>query len=521
MGKSGQKKHSEFSGVFGLEMIPWIVSAAKPTDKPAGKKNSENKSPSSIAKIVVLGEQKTPEQHFGDLGILYSEWISERFINRRNEPLMISSELGPVWYIVPTTKGSPEKDLGQFIPNSYSRFRDSTALATNGVLDYQSKSLVMEFVGCTAEERAGALAGIEIGMYRFRNVRQGGIIPTSFVCYGASPEEIESSGRLGLAVNLARHLVNTPPADLNPDTFTTTAKQLFADDVNTTVTVVKGDALEKDGSGLLRAVGRAAEEGPALVRISYRPEHAGKKKPIAFVGKGITFDSGGLDLKDAAGMRLMKKDMGGAGSVLGLAWWVVNQKINRPCDFYLALAENAVDKKSFHPGDIIKSRAGLTVEIDNTDAEGRLVLADALDFALGQEEKPEQIINLATLTGAMRIALGTRISGMFSNNDLLAANILGSAKQAGEPAWRMPLFDEYFAHLKSTAADFANSGPVRFGGAIAAALFLQKFVKDVPWAHLDIYCWTDAGAGGCQEAGGNGQCVQTLSRYLLNDEMVK
>ena len=507
MGKNSHKKHQPTGDVFGLETTPWIVSASRQAKKDKG----------SVAKIVVLGEQKTPEFHFKDLGIEFAGWIKEHFSTRRNEPLMLTSEQGPVWYIAPSTEQLSVKDLGQFSVNSYSRFRDSTSLATIGVFDYQLPSLVIEFIACSAEERAGALTGLEMGMYRFKTVRQSGKMPTSLHCLGASAEEIDASGRLGLAINMARHLVNLPPNDLNPDSFANLAKDLFVDEKQVTVIVLKGEALEKERANLLDAVGRAAESGPAIVHISYRPEKS-KKKPLAFVGKGITFDSGGLDIKDAASMRMMKKDMGGAGTTIALAWWVNAQKIGRPCDFYLALAENAIDKKSFRPGDIVTSRAGMTVEIDNTDAEGRLVLADVIDYALEQKDPPERLINLATLTGAMRIALGTRISGMFANNDEFAAELLTSARQVGEPAWRMPLYDDYFSHLKSTVADFANSGPNRFGGAITAALFLQKFVKDVQWAHFDIYCWTDLGIGGCQEMGGNGQCVQTISRFLLNDE---
>jgi leucyl aminopeptidase len=507
MGKHSHKKHQPSGDVFGLETTPWIVSASRQAKKDKG----------AFAKIVILGEEKTPEFHFKDLGIEFSDWIKERFSNKRNEPLMLTTEQGPVWYVAPSTEQVAVKDLGQFSVNSYSRFRDTTSLTTVGVFDYQLTTLVVEFISCSEDERAGALTGLEMGMYRFRTVRQAGKMPTSLQCLGVSEEEIEASGRLGLAVNMARHLVNLPPFDLNPETFSDLAKDLFSDEKHVTVTVLKGDALEKERANLLTAVGRGAEAGPAIVHISYRPEKS-KKKPLAFVGKGVTFDSGGLDIKDAASMRMMKKDMGGAGTTLALAWWVNAQQIGRPCDFYLALAENAIDKKSFHPGDIFKSRAGMTVEIDNTDAEGRLVMADVIDYALEQEETPERLINLATLTGAMRIALGTRISGMFANHDEFAAELLSSARQVGEPAWRMPLYDDYFSHLKSTVADFANSGPNRFGGAITAALFLQKFVKDVPWAHFDIYCWTDAGIGGCQEVGGNGQCVQTISRYLLNDE---
>lgn len=519
MVKVTQKKKSGGNSVFGLELTPWIVrTLTAAQSKSDGKKGSGSDKKASIAKIVVLGEQQSPEQHFRDLGIPFTEWMRDRFNTRRNEPLLMTSEFGPVWYVAPSTSvnGAALKDNGQFVPVSFGRFRDCIATAVTGVLDYQTSALSVEFIACTDDEKTGALTGLEIAVYRYKIVRQGGKLPTSLSVHGATEHDVKAAGQLGLAVNIGRHLVNLPPCDLNPSTFASLAKDVFAGIKGVSVAIVKGDALDKERAGLLSAVGRAGEEGPAIVHISWRPEKSGRKKPLAFVGKGITFDSGGLDIKDAASMRMMKKDMGGAGTTFALAWWVIATQLGRPCDFYLALAENAVDKKSFHPGDILKSRAGFTVEIDNTDAEGRLVLADVIDYALDEARgpKPEHLINLATLTGAMRIALGTRISGMFANDDDLAARLLTHAREVGEPAWRMPLYDEYFGQLKSTVADFANSGPNRFGGAISAALFLQRFVKDVSWAHFDIYCWTDPGIGGCQEVGGNGQCVQTLSRFL-------
>jgi len=267
--------------------------------------------------------------------------------------------------------------------------------------------------------------------------------------------------------------------------------------------------------GLLLGVGQGAENAPCLVHIKYRPSKKTKQKPVAFVGKGITFDTGGLDIKPSAGMRLMKKDMGGAAAVAALAKWVDESAYPKPCDFYLALAENSVDGKSMRPGDVLTARNGLRIEIDNTDAEGRLVLADAIDVALTQKaaDQPELLINVATLTGAIKVALGADVAGLFSNQDELAEDLQAAAHLAGDWVWRMPLVEKYASSLSSNFADCKNSSE-GFGGAITAALFLQKFVRGCPWAHLDIYAWTDKGQGPLSAGMANGQAVQLLIQYL-------
>jgi leucyl aminopeptidase len=251
------------------------------------------------------------------------------------------------------------------------------------------------------------------------------------------------------------------------------------------------------------------------VHLRYRPAKKSKRKPLAFVGKGITFDTGGLDIKPSSGMRLMKKDMGGAASVIATALWVAESAYEHPCDFYLALAENAVDAEAFRPSDVFTARNGLRVEIDNTDAEGRLVLADGLDVAVTQKgaDEPECVIDVATLTGAIKVGLGAEIAGLFSNDDELANALTRAGHRAGDLNWRMPLYDKYFASLSSPFADFKNSGE-GFGGAITAALFLQKFVRAKKWAHLDVCAWTDKAQGALQATGGSGQPVQCLIEFL-------
>ncbi|MGZ3690904.1 MAG: leucyl aminopeptidase family protein, partial [Pseudobdellovibrio sp.] len=313
-----------------------------------------------------------------------------------------------------------------------------------------------------------------------------------------------------------RHLVNLPPNDINPATI----EALIKKDLQFNAAAVKIDVwdakkLDQENMHLHLAVGKGSDTPPRMVHIKYRPKKKSSKKPIAFVGKGITFDTGGLDIKPSAGMRLMKKDMGGAAAVIGLAYWAIQSKYDRACDFYLALAENSVDAKSMRPSDVYKSRAGFLVEIDNTDAEGRLVLADVMDVAAKQAgaDAPEYLIDLATLTGAIKVALGADVAGLFSNDDKLATQLQNAGQATGEPNWRMPLVQKYFSSMSSNFADFKNSGE-GFGGAITAALFLEKFCNGVKWAHLDIYSWTDKVQGPFAAAGASGQPVQSLIHWL-------
>jgi leucyl aminopeptidase len=386
--------------------------------------------------------------------------------------------------------------------------------------------------------REGFLIGLELGCYRFKGVFQGPR-PALPKLINVMSDHLElpvnaKQQKVGVAVNLARHLVNLPPNLLNPESYADIITRLFSSNPHVSIEVWTGERLKKERCHLLREVGAASQYLPALVHIRYRPQskphgssqsskdHGHRKgtegnepdHPIVFVGKGITFDSGGLDIKDGASMRIMKKDMGGSASALAIAWWVQETSLPVACDFYLALAENAIGSKAFRPGDVVLSRSGVSVEIDNTDAEGRLVMADAIDVALEQNPHLKFLVNLSTLTGAMRVALGTRIAGYFTNQNSLVPKFEESAQKRGELVWRMPLHGEYRGHLKSSFADIANSGPQRFGGAISAAMFLHRFAGRVPWVHVDHYSWTDGPAAGCLEPGGTGQMVQLFADLL-------
>jgi leucyl aminopeptidase len=385
----------------------------------------------------------------------------------------------------------------------------------------QVKQVKVEFYGTSEAQELGTLVGFNLASYNYRQFVDGKQLfdlPQVVLNKKSgtlSKALIKEASARSAAVNLARHLVNLPPNELNPSTFSSLATKQLGLSSAFKMNVWDVKKLAQEGMGLHISVGQGAENGPCMVHLKYRPAKKSKLKPIAFVGKGITFDTGGLDLKPSSAMRLMKKDMGGAATVLALALWASESQYQGPLDFYLALAENAVDGKSFRPGDVVTARNGLKVEIDNTDAEGRLVLADVLDVACTQKgmDVPEAVIDVATLTGAIKVGLGADIAGLFANDDELAKSLTFAGQRAGDLNWRMPLFDKYWGEMSSSFADFKNSGG-GFGGAITAALFLQKFIGTHKWAHLDIYAWTDKPNGALLSSGGSGQAVQCLIEFL-------
>ena len=385
----------------------------------------------------------------------------------------------------------------------------------------KKSSVKIHFENLSEEALKGALVGIEMGGYDYVDTFALPELSFNYSGQELKKEEVKSIAKearlMGEGVNLARELVNTPPGFKTPGVYSKALVQLFKDIPHVKVQVWNEAKLKKEKMGLILGVGAGAHEKPCLVHIKYRPKgkSSSSQAPVAFVGKGITFDSGGLDLKPSSGMRNMKKDMGGSACMVGVAYWLVHHKLNIPCDFYLPLAENAVDALSFRPGDVLHARSGKTIEIHNTDAEGRLVLGDALDVAVTQKgkEKPRFVIDAATLTGAIKVGLGSHIGGLFSNHDLLAASLEKASQRAGDPLWRMPLDQSLRAKMKSHVADMTNAVD-GFGGAISAALFLESFVGGLPWAHMDLYAWTDGSKGAYSKAGANGQGVQTLGSFL-------
>ena len=299
------------------------------------------------------------------------------------------------------------------------------------------------------------------------------------------------------ATALVRDLVDTPASDLGPAELEAAVRAL-GDESGATVEVTHGDKLDT-GFPMIAAVGRGAtrDRAPRLIELTWG---RATDPRLAIIGKGVCFDSGGLDIKPASGMRLMKKDMGGAAHALALAQLIIARRLPVRVHLLIPAVENSVSAAAFRPGDVIGSRRGLKVEIDNTDAEGRLVLGDALTRA--GEESPELIIDFATLTGAARIALGPDLPALFVNDDALAGQLLAAANDSADPLWRMPLWDDYDDMLKSSLADLANSADSPMGGALTAALFLRRFVPEgVEWAHLDTFAWRASSRPGRPKGG--------------------
>lgn len=302
--------------------------------------------------------------------------------------------------------------------------------------------------------------------------------------------------RLVRGIALARDLINTPAEDMGPPELAAAAEAVAGRN-KARCRVIIGDNLLKENYPTIHAVGRAAAKAPCLIDFVWGDEAAPK---VTLVGKGVCFDTGGLDLKPAGGMRLMKKDMGGAATLLGLASTIMEAEFPVRLRVLLPAVENAVSANAFRPLDIIKTRKGMTVEVGNTDAEGRLILCDALHEACS--EKPAMLIDMATLTGAARTALGPELPALFANDDKLADDLLSAASAESDPMWRLPLWRPYRQMIVSPIADLNNVSESAFAGAITAALYLDAFVTPgTPWAHIDTYAWNQKGRPGRPEGG--------------------
>ena len=340
-----------------------------------------------------------------------------------------------------------------------------------------------------------ALHGWLMAQHRFDRYRREATPAGTKVLLVPDAVVIAPAVALAEATALVRDLVDTPAGDMDPaalaDAIRVEGRQFGAD-----VAVIEGEALAS-GFPAVHAVGRAASVGPRLVDLTWGdPAHP----RVTLVGKGVTFDSGGLDIKPASGMRLMKKDMGGAAVALGVARLVMGARLPVRLRLIVPAVENAIAGNAFRPGDVLRTRAGVTVEIGNTDAEGRLILCDALTYA--QEDAPDLLLDFATLTGAARVALGPDLPALYSHDDSLAADLLAAGAAAGDPLWRMPLWAPYKEMIRSSIADIDNSGEGGFAGSITAALFLDRFVAaDQAWAHLDLFAWQPAAKPGRPKGG--------------------
>ena len=373
--------------------------------------------------------------------------------------------------------------------------------------------------GASYCERAAA-EGIVLGAYRFTKFLTGERMPkaqidrATIVVPGKPTKEAKAAvlvgNQVGEAISLARDLINEPSNELFPAVLADRAVEICASH-RLEVTVLDKPALEKKGMRLILAVGGGSAHEPRLVHMVYKPP-GGAKRKLAFVGKGLTFDSGGLCIKPAQGMEEMKGDMGGAATVIALMAALAATKPEVEVHGLIGIAENMPDGAAYRPGDVFASYEGKTVEVINTDAEGRLVLADALAYA--NELKPDVLVDVATLTGACVVALGPTVSGFFTNRDELAVRFRAAARSAGEAMWQLPLVEDLREGLKSDWADIKHVAD-RWGGAITAALFLREFVGETPWVHVDVAGPSMAAKPyGVYAKGGTGHGVLTFLKLI-------
>ncbi|MGN7726775.1 leucyl aminopeptidase family protein [Luteimonas sp. 22616] len=346
--------------------------------------------------------------------------------------------------------------------------------------------------------------GWGLGAYRFTRYRDATRVPAQLV-----PGEIDPEVADVLAACLrVRDLVNTPTQDMGPQELEDIAREV-AQVHGATFESIVGDALLEQNFPSIHAVGRASHRAPRLIRLDWGDD---ANEHVVLVGKGVCFDTGGLDIKGADGMRNMKKDMGGAAHALALAELVMARKLPLRLTLLIPAVENAIGPDAFRPGEVVATRKGVSVEIDNTDAEGRVILADAL--ALAGELEPALLVDFATLTGAARIALGPDLPALYSNDDAVADAWLAAARRVRDPMWRMPLWRPYLRYLTSHVADLANGSSTRMAGSITAALYLERFVPAAQkWAHVDVYAWNDNDRPG-RPAGGEAQGLRAAYEML-------
>ncbi|MDT9001985.1 leucyl aminopeptidase family protein [Paucibacter sp. APW11] len=346
----------------------------------------------------------------------------------------------------------------------------------------------------------------ELGAYQFDVYKRESRTPAELVL----PPGVDGERGLALATAICatRDLVNTPAEHMGPEELAT-AVQLIAKQHGAKFKQIVGDALLKQNFPAIHAVGRASHRAPRLIELNWG---RAKDPLISLVGKGVCFDTGGLDLKSAEGMRQMKKDMGGAANAIGLASLIMTLKLPVRLQLLIPAVENAVAGNAYRPGDVIKTRKGLQIEIGNTDAEGRVVLSDALAYAA--EHKPELVIDLATLTGAARVALGGQLPALFAKHMDTARELVDLGLKLDDPLWHMPLWAPYQEGIASSIGDIVNTGRNALAGAINAALFLEYFLPlQQDWLHIDLFAWNDVARAG-RPVGGEAQTLRTLLAYL-------
>ncbi len=354
-----------------------------------------------------------------------------------------------------------------------------------------------------ADARRALQLGWGLGLYRFSRYKQ----PPANGSRLAGDFDAETFDLLAACVRV-RDLINTPTEHMGPDELEAAARTI-AQAHGAQISVVAGDALLAQDYPAIHAVGRASHRAPRIIELSWGDA---AHPHVVLCGKGVCFDTGGLDLKAAAGMRNMKKDMGGAAHALALTELIMARKLKLRLTLLVAAVENAVGPNAFRPGEVIATRKGVSVEIDNTDAEGRLVLCDALTRAC--ELSPDLLLDFATLTGAARVALGPDLPALYANDEALANDWLTAGQSVRDPLWRMPLWRPYLRYLTSGIADLANASNTTMAGSVTAALYLERFVADgVHWAHVDVYGWNDSDRPG-KPAGGEAQGLRAAYAML-------
>jgi leucyl aminopeptidase len=355
-----------------------------------------------------------------------------------------------------------------------------------------------------ADVRRALHLGWGIGAYRYTRFRAAPRPPARLVLDAIDDETLA----LIAACERVRELVNTPTEHMGPEQLEQVVRGI-AHRHGATIDVVCGDELLARNFPAIHAVGRASHRAPRLIALHWGEASA---PHVAIVGKGVCFDTGGLNIKVGEGMRNMKKDMGGAAHAIALAELIMARRLPLRITLLVPAVENAIGPESYRPGEVIATRKGIHVEIDNTDAEGRVVLCDALTYA--SEQSPQLLLDFATLTGAARTALGPDLPALYANDDAVATQWLDAGMRTRDPVWRMPLWRPYLRYLTSNVADIANSGPSKMAGSITAALYLECFVPaSLPWAHLDVYAWNDSDRPG-KPAGGEAQGLRAVYAML-------
>jgi len=415
-------------------------------------------------------------------------------------------------YLLPTYGNAPYRKVlvigfgkkEEFCPN---KLREAIAKAIKKAMQMEAKEVAFALSGVDFDYSEQLAMGAFIADYKFdkyKSEKKDKHIKEVYI--QADETKVKKAEKIAAAMTFARNLANEPAQFATPGELAN-----IAQDFNLETKIYDREECEKMGMGAFLAVGQGSINEPKFIHMKYTCDNP--KKRIAIIGKGICFDSGGLDIKPASSMLTMKDDMSGAACVLGVM--SIIKEFNPQVEVHgiIAACENMPSGKAYKPGDILTAKNGKTIEVDNTDAEGRLTLADALCYAC--ELGVDEVIDIATLTGACMVALGTQAAGIMGNDETFVHNLIDTAKRSGEKFWELPLWEEYFDSLKSDVADMKNSG-ARWGGASAAGVFLQKFVKDVKWAHIDI-----AGTAFLDKpqkefiSGATGAGVRTLLNYIL------